>query len=56
MSNGVGEMLHPARTYPPPTDDEPDLQEILVVCMLKIVLFHSSQLFILSAKLRFQVY
>ena len=57
MSNGVlDEMLHPAPTYPPLADDGPDLQEILVVCMLKIVLFHLSQIFMLSAKLRFQVY
>ena len=57
MSNEVlGEMLHPAPTYPPLADDGPDLQEILVVCMLKIVLFHMSQIFMMSAKLRFQVY
>ena len=46
MSNEVlGEMLHPAPTYPPLADDGPDLQEILVVCMLKIVLFHMSKHF-----------
>ena len=56
MSSGVGEMLHPSPTYPPPAVDGLDLQEILVVSMLKIVLFHMSQIFMLSAKLRFQVY
>ena len=49
-------MLHLAPTYPPLADDGPDLQEILEVCMLKIVLFHMSHIFMMSAKLRFQVY
>ena len=46
MSNGVlGEMLHPAPTYPPLADDGPDLQEILVVCMLKILCFIREKFF-----------